>query len=132
MGSKNTPGPGIGSLCEFTLLRLLWIVSFKMKEIRSIVERRSHSRINIPVSTRVRGIDSDGQTFKSNSSLDNLSKDGLYLRLARRVRKGTNLTVIISLSSQGRLALRGEVLRVEPQPDGRYGIAMKFTQYRLL
>ena len=95
-------------------------------------DNRSELRIEVPFEAKVRGIDAEVNTFKSVSALDNLSSRGLYLRLPSNVKEGSKLLVIISFSPDGHIAARGEVLRVEPQPDGKYGVALKFTQHRFL
>ena len=62
--------------------------------------------------------------------LDNLSASGFYLRLARPVEHGEKLSVITQISHAITL-LRGTVLRVEPQTDGSYGLAVEIAQYRI-
>ncbi|HKA56411.1 MAG TPA: hypothetical protein VKJ47_22425 [Candidatus Binatia bacterium] len=128
----------------------------------------------------IRGVDASGTAFEINTVLDNMSADGLYVRLRRQVRLGTKLFIVVQLSTApagrglrtrvgglpgrrrsrllralrwaGRLltreglptpplsdigpgpyvALRGVVVRTEPQPGGMYGVAVKFTHHRFL
>ena len=47
------------------------------------------------------------------------------------------IVVQLSLDPTGqipaaRVALRGVVLRVDPQPDGRYGVSVAFQRHRFL
>ena len=69
------------------------------------------------------------QTFGASAVLDNLSAAGCYLRLARPVTYDEKLLVIAQIS-QALIALRGTVLRVEPQEDG-YGLAVAIVQYKI-
>lgn len=107
--------------------------------IHGQVERRSKPRIDVPFPVRVRGVDASGQVFKMNTVLDNLSAGGLYLRLARSVKQGTKLFVVVQLPSAPagempapRVAMRGMVLRAEPQPDSTCGVAVTLTRHRFL
>jgi hypothetical protein len=104
-----------------------------------VEERRSRPRVSVPFPARMRGVDSNGQAFKQDVVLDNISPGGLYLRLARSIRPGTRVSVAVRLSaapaskvSALRLVARGVVLRAEPQPDGTCGIAVAFTRRRIL
>ena len=70
--------------------------------------------------------------------LDNFSAAGLYVRLARPIKPGAILFVVVrftvapaaSLATPG-VAARAVVVRAEPQP-GIWGIAMKFIRQRFL
>ena len=102
-------------------------------------EQRSSARINAPYVVRLRGINSQGQTFKEETVLENLSGGGLYLRLKQPVREGADVSLAVRLSTSLagdvpalRLAARGTVLRVEPQRDGSYGVAIEFKRRRVL
>jgi PilZ domain len=103
------------------------------------VERRSKQRVydNFPV--KVRGRDSNGERFKAETVLDNLSVEGLYLRLKCKVTLDTRLFFIIRLSvgSEERLsapviAVGGRVKRIEPCADGSYGVAVSLTSFKFL
>ena len=103
------------------------------------VERRSAVRIELPFPATVRGVDATGERFELDTVLDNFSGDGLYLRLARPVEPGMKLFIVVRLSiapareaDAARVALRGVVLRVEPQADGRCGVAVAFRHHRFL
>ena len=103
------------------------------------VECRSAVRIELPFPATVRGVDATGERFELDTVLDNFSGTGLYLRLARRVEPGMKLFIVVRLSlaparqaRAARVALRGVVLWVEPQADGRHGIAVAFRRHRFL
>src|SRR5215510_8403048 len=102
-------------------------------------ERRSSARIEAAYPVRLRSVDIDDCPFREETVLQNLCGHGLYLQLKRRVHRGTPvfLAVRLSLAPDGeipalRLAARGTVLRVEPQPDGSYGVAIEFRRRRVL
>jgi PilZ domain-containing protein len=88
---------------------------------------------------KVRGRDSTGRAFETDIELDNLSVSGLYLRLAETVAEGEKLFMLVRLSAAqsgqrvgARVAVRGAVLRCEPQPDGKCGLAVVIRHHRLL
>jgi len=102
-------------------------------------ERRSSARIEAAYPARLRGVDIEGQHFKEQTLSQNLSAGGLYLRLRRAVREGAPISVAVRLSTAPdvtipvlRLAARGTVLRVEPNLDGSYGVAVRFERRRVL
>ncbi|HKX27186.1 MAG TPA: PilZ domain-containing protein [Blastocatellia bacterium] len=102
------------------------------------LERRSKQRIKNPFPALVRGLTAGGKQFELRTVLDNLSAGGLYLRLPERIETGHRLSIMIQLSNGltgGRPGLRvlvhGEVLRVEPQPGGIYGLAVAFKRHRM-
>jgi hypothetical protein len=61
------------------------------------------------------------------------------VRIAPRLEPGAKLFALIRCATTAapdvsvpRVAVRGEVVRVEPQPDGRWGLDGRFTRYRFL
>jgi hypothetical protein len=102
-------------------------------------EGRSRPRIDLPFRVTARGIDANGERFTVHTVLDNLSASGLYLRLPQSVDSGKKLLVIIYLSTRATpdvqraaIALRGTVVRVEPQGDGCYGYALALAHHHFL
>ncbi len=98
-------------------------------------ERRSSARIGAAYPARLRGVDVNGEPFKEETVLQDLSAGGSYLRLNRMVRAGAQVSLAVWLStaeSTGapvlRLGARGRVTRVEPQWDGSYGVAVEFLR----
>jgi hypothetical protein len=96
------------------------------------MERRDKPRIYVPFIAKVRGRDAKGQVFKADMVTQNISSSGMYLRLTQQVKEGTKLLVLILLRPAGRIAIRGDVVRVEPGRDGGFGVAMHITQHRFL
>jgi hypothetical protein len=101
-------------------------------------ERRSSPRIYDPFPATVRGKDADGESFESETVIDNLSADGLYLRLMQHVKQGARLSVVFQLSLKGgsgsrpRVSVKGLVLRTESKPGGVWGAAITFDRSRFL
>jgi hypothetical protein len=74
--------------------------------------------------------------FEERAILSNLSAGGLYLRLGRVVEPGRRLSVLIHLATEpteqtATLAVRGVVVRTEPQPNGQCGVALQFDRYHI-
>ena len=98
-------------------------------------ERRSSARIDAAYPARLRGVDVNDQPFKEETVLQNVSAGGLYVRLKRMVHEGSQVSLAVRLSTAEstdgavlRLGVRGTVLRVEPQRDGSYGVAVEFLR----
>jgi hypothetical protein len=98
-------------------------------------DRRSKPRIDAPFLATVRGVDSDGREFEIKTALDNLSADGLHLRLMPCVELCSKLTVSFRFSTatggphEPLFAATGVVVRVNPQQGGACGVAVVFTRY---
>ena len=102
-------------------------------------ERRSKPRIKGSFPAVVHGVDAGNETFQIETTIDNLSAGGLYLRLRQRLEPGTTLFFVTSLSTPGRvnasaprLALHGVVLRAELTHGGKCGVAVALSNYRFL
>jgi len=98
-------------------------------------ERRRKPRIATPFPTRVRGVNVAGEAFEVESVLDNLSSDGLYLRLGQQVKEKAKLEFSIRMSGVEQqqaptIQAHGVVLRAEIKPDGIVGLAVKLTHHR--
>lgn len=103
------------------------------------LERRAKPRVATPFPTTVRGVNANGEVFETDTHLNNLSGGGLHLRLAQPVKQGAKLFIIIWLApspnrevATPRIAVRGRVVRVEPESNGAYGVAVAVTQHRFL
>lgn len=98
-------------------------------------ERRRKPRIATPFPTRVRGVNVAGEAFEVESVLDNLSSDGLYLRLGQQVKEKAKLEFLIRMSGVEQqqaptIQAHGVVLRAEIKPGGIVGLAVKLTHHR--
>ena len=102
-------------------------------------ERRSKPRIHELFPVTVHGVDGNGEAFEANGVLDNLSADGVYMKLRECIDPGATLTIIIQFwptpinrEATPRVLLYGMVLRAELMPGGECGVAIKFTHHRFL
>jgi c-di-GMP-binding flagellar brake protein YcgR len=102
-------------------------------------ERRLKPRIDLPFSAKVRGVDANGEAFETDSVLDNLSAGGLYLRMARSLKQGAELLVLVELptgsannTGPSQIEAQGVILRTEPQVSGDCGVAVAFTKHRFI
>ena len=96
-------------------------------------DRRRKPRIVGEFPATVRGLDVNGQYFEEASRLDNLSAGGLFLKLPRNIEPGTSIFVVFPFPTATatkapppRVAVRGTVRRVVPQPDGTRGVGVSF------
>ncbi|MBC7932248.1 MAG: PilZ domain-containing protein [Rubrivivax sp.] len=102
-------------------------------------ERRRAERIFNPFPAVVEGVDSNGEGFKVNTVLDNLSKGGLYLRMVPCVDVGASISVIFRLSGSvetesvaPKVAIKGEVMRIDKKEGGACGVALKYSPARFI
>lgn len=102
-------------------------------------ERRHDQRICVPFPARVRAVDLSGEAFQADTVLDNISAGGVYMRLARSVKLGERVFVVVRLSTSReekqrvpRLAMLGTAVRVDPQDGGHCGVAVASTGTRFL
>jgi hypothetical protein len=102
-------------------------------------ERRMSARIEAPYPVRLRFVESDGHCLREEGYLRNLSGGGVYVALKCPLKIDGYVSLAIRLSTAPvkdgptlRLAARGNVLRVEEQPDGTFGTAIEFKQRRVL
>ena len=103
------------------------------------IDRRGKSRVCASFPVTVRGVDTNGERFKFDTVLDNVSSSGLYLHLPYPVVAGTRLFFVVQFSPAStsevlapRFAMLGVVRRAELKPDGVYGAAVAFTSRRQL
>ena len=105
------------------------------------VERRGKPRIYRSFPVKVRGVDVNGEEFEVETSLDNISSTGLYLRLAQEVGQNVKLKVDVSLSTvqmgeirmtKTKVAVEGVVLRAEQLPNGMFGVGVAITGRRYM
>jgi hypothetical protein len=97
-------------------------------------ERRGKLRISTPFHAMVRGINASGRRFELKTMLDNVSASGAYLRVSERVSQYSKLDFFIELTKSEDapgplLEAEGVVLRLEPRPNGFFGLAVVFTRH---
>jgi hypothetical protein len=103
-----------------------------------ISDRRNKPRVECDYPAIVLGIDRQGNTYKENAKLANLSAGGLYMWANRHIEYNSMLSVTVLLTSslideeRFKLATKGTVVRTEPQANGTCGVAVKFSHYRFI
>ena len=106
-----------------------------MEEVLSL-ERRAKIRISEPFPTTVSGIDSSGEPFELDCVLENISSTGLYLKIPRQLEQGSEVTMLVKLSSApssgAGAAIRGVALRSDPQADESWGLAVAISGYSFI
>jgi hypothetical protein len=107
--------------------------------VYELPERRSKPRIRELFPVTVHGVDGNGEAFEANGFLDNLSADGLHVKLRQCIDPGATLTIILQFwpapingEATPRVLLYGMVLRAALMPGGECGVAIKFTHHRFL
>ena len=97
------------------------------------MERRAKPRISEPFPTTVSGIDNSGKPFEINCVLENMSSTGLYLRIPLRLEQGSEVKVVVKLSSAPSIgagaAIRGVALRSDARADDSWGLAVAISEY---
>src|SRR5262245_48343813 len=98
---------------------------------RAVVERRSKPRSSEALHARVWGVDVDDQPFSFDCLLDNMSASGLYLRLPRRMRFSSAISLVVRLLNgpvDGMMAaIKGIVIRDDVASDGHTGIGIRIV-----
>jgi hypothetical protein len=99
-----------------------------------IGERRSKLRICVPFHAKVKGVDSMGSQFSIETVLDNVSANGLYLRMMPDVETGAQLSIDVGLYTTSRVtedaprfSVDGVVVRKEKRAGGAAGVAVSFS-----
>ncbi len=101
-----------------------------------MLDRRSEPRSAHSFSARAWGVDIDHEAFGLDCVLDNISPSGLYLRMPWQMKSFSEISLVVHLDSgpnQGSTAaIKGRVIRDEPEADGQRGIAVRITEYCFL
>jgi hypothetical protein len=100
------------------------------------VERRSKPRSNDVLPARVWGVDIDDQPFSYDCQLDNISASGLFLRLPRKMKFSSSISVVVRLLTGPDenlvAAIKGTVMREELNSDGHRGIGIRITEHKFI
>ena len=108
-----------------------------LRSVERSHDRRRNPRICVPFHATVRGVNDEGEKFAVDTVTDNVSSDGLYLRIMPRVKIGTSLAIEIVLhkslhatEKRSRILVNGVVLRTENKAGGVSGVAVTFERVR--
>ena len=93
--------------------------------------RAAEPRLRGHFPAQVRGVDSTGATFHTQTFIDNFGATEFDLRLTSRVEAGCRLLVVTDIH-EATVALHGNVLRAEAQPDGSHRTTVAVTHHRFL
>ena len=98
-------------------------------------EGRTTLRIDVPFHAKVQGLSSAGDYFTIETVLDNISRDGLYMRIMPDVSLGARLAIDVGLYTAShitenapRFSVEGVVLRKESKAGGAVGVAVSFDK----
>jgi hypothetical protein len=103
---------------------------------RVVVERRAKPRSSDALPARVWGVDSDDHPFSFDCHLDNISASGLYLRMPRRMKFSSAISLVVRLLNgpvDGVVAaIKGTVIRDEQESDGHRGVGIRIVEHRFI
>lgn len=98
-------------------------------------DRRREWRFNLPLDVFVEGTLPEGNTFKENTKLENISSTGAFFGLDSAVTIGSKLTLVISLpkkiteGDKTLLRLTGKIIRLKKiAGEKKQGIALAFDE----
>lgn len=102
-----------------------------MSENNYIEERRSAKRLEVGWDLAVAGTDHAGSRFKHAGALQNLSSNGAFFYLPKRVKRGATLEVEIRVPMNQKTWMKysAEVVRVS-RVKTTFGIAVSFATAR--
>lgn len=103
----------------------------KAPEPRHAESRPAEPRLLGLFPAQVRGVDSSGTPFHTQTVIDNFGATEFDLRLSLRVEAGCRLLVVTDIH-EATVALHGNVLRAEPQSDGTHRTTVAVTHHRFL
>lgn len=105
------------------------------RAVATVRDRRTTLRIDVPFHANVQGVDSTGDYFSIETVLDNISRDGLYMRMMPDVKIGARLSIDVGLYTAShltetapRFSVEGVVLRKETKAGGAAGVAVSFVK----
>lgn len=103
------------------------------------VERRGKPRVRCSYPATVRWHAQSGGRLEARAVLADMSANGMYFRTQRCLQPGETIFVLVRMSTTPfshakvpQLAAYGSVVRVEPKPDGTYGVALQLTNHRFI
>jgi len=127
-------------LCEqranYILDGHLPIVESVFRTRRSPVERRAKPRSNDALPARVWGVDIEDNPFSFDCLVDNISGSGLYLRLPRRMKFSSAISLVVQLLNGpvegAAAAIKGIVIRDHVGTDGHRGFGIRIVEHRFI
>ncbi len=121
---------------NYILDRHLTISEATFSPQRAVVERRTKPRSKDTLPARVWGVDIDDQPFGFDCLLDNMSGSGLYLRVPRRLKFSSAVSLVVRLLSAPAdgmcAAIKGIVIRHESETDGHTGVGIRIVEHKFI
>ena len=106
-----------------------------LKPRHAVVERRAKPRVNDALPARLWGVDVHDEPFGFDCLLDNMSASGLYLRLPRRLKFCSPVSLVVRLLGPGEnraAAIKGTVIRDNAESDGHTGVAIRILEHQFI
>jgi hypothetical protein len=107
-------------------------------EIGHYPERRKKPRFQCDYAANIQGFELNGEFFQIEGRVINLSRNGVNIRLNRKIPNGMEISIRIAFPTgllelgTSNLAVHGQVVRSESLSETIYGVAVKFQDYRFL
>ena len=103
---------------------------------RPPVERRTKPRSNDALPARVWGVDIEDQPFSFDCLVDNISGSGVYLRLLRRMKFSSAISLVVQLLNGpvegATAAIKGIVIRDQMESEGHRGVGIRIVEHRFI
>lgn len=103
---------------------------------RPPIERRSKPRSNDALPARVWGVDSEDQPFSFECLVDNISGSGIYLRMPRRMKFSSAISLVVRLLNGpvegAAAAIKGIVIRDQMESNGHSGVGIRIVEHRFI
>ena len=103
---------------------------------RPPVERRAKPRSNDALPARIWGVDSEDQPFSFECLVDNISGSGIYLRMPRRMKFSSAISLVVRLLNGpvegAAAAIKGIVIRDHIESDGHRGVGIRIVEHRFI
>ena len=99
-------------------------------------ERRAKPRSNDALPARVWGVDIEDEPFSFDCLVDNISGSGIYLRLPRRMKFSSAISLVVRLINGpiegAAAAIKGIVIRDQIESDGHRGVGIRIVEHRFI
>jgi hypothetical protein len=100
------------------------------------VERRAKPRSNDALPARVWGVDIEDEPFSFDCLVDNISGSGIYLRMPRRMKFSSAISLVVRLINGpvegAAAAIKGIVIRDQIEDDGHTGVGIRIVEHRFI
>lgn len=109
----------------------------EQRSATEVSDRRRALRTDVPFHAKVKGVDCAGKHFSIETVLDNIGRNGLYMRMMPDVEMGAQLSIDVGLYTTSHVtedspqfSVDGVVVRKEKRAGGAAGVAVTFMKAR--